>query len=43
MYFHFNRSLEEQVTNAVDNVYIKFGCEILEIIPGRVSTEVDAR
>ncbi|XP_060068344.1 transaldolase-like isoform X2 [Ylistrum balloti] len=36
-------SVEEQVTNAVDDVYVKFGCEILKIIPGRVSTEVDAR
>ncbi|OWF37549.1 probable transaldolase isoform X2 [Mizuhopecten yessoensis] len=36
-------SFDEQLTNAVDNVYVKFGCEILKIIPGRVSTEVDAR
>ncbi|XP_069134837.1 transaldolase-like isoform X1 [Argopecten irradians] len=36
-------SVEEQLTNAVDIVYVKFGCEILKIIPGRVSTEVDAR
>lgn len=27
----------------MDIVYVKFGCEILKIIPGRVSTEVDAR
>ncbi|XP_062581386.1 transaldolase-like [Saccostrea cucullata] len=36
-------SIEEQVTNAMDKVYVNFGCEILKIIPGRVSTEVDAR
>jgi len=27
----------------VDRVLVRFGCEILKIIPGRVSTEVDAR
>ena len=27
----------------VDAVRVRFGCEILKIIPGRVSTEVDAR
>jgi transaldolase len=27
----------------IDNLLIAFGCEILSIIPGRVSTEVDAR
>uniref|UniRef100_K1QVK0 transaldolase n=1 Tax=Magallana gigas TaxID=29159 RepID=K1QVK0_MAGGI len=36
-------SMEEQVTNAMDKIYVNFGCEILKIIPGRVSTEVDAR
>lgn len=35
--------MEEQVTNAMDKIYVNFGCEILKIIPGRVSTEVDAR
>lgn len=39
----FCRSIDEQVTNAMDKVYVNFGCEILKIIPGRVSTEVDAR
>lgn len=34
---------EEMLTNAMDKVCINFGCKILEIIPGRVSTEVDAR
>lgn len=27
----------------VDRVLVRFGCEILAVIPGRVSTEVDAR
>jgi transaldolase len=33
------RSLAEQM----DRLLVRFGCEILAIIPGRVSTEVDAR
>lgn len=35
--------LPEQVEAAMDKVFINFGAEILKIIPGRVSTEVDAR
>jgi transaldolase len=27
----------------VDQVLVRFGCEILKVVPGRVSTEVDAR
>ena len=27
----------------MDRLLVRFGCEILELIPGRVSTEVDAR
>lgn len=33
------RALDE----VVDRLLVRFGCEILSIIPGRVSTEVDAR
>ena len=33
----------EQVDDACDRLLIGFGSEILKIIPGRVSTEVDAR
>lgn len=33
------RSLDEQM----DRLIVRFGCEILSVIPGRVSTEVDAR
>jgi len=34
---------EDQVEIALDRLFILFGNEILKIIPGRVSTEVDAR
>jgi len=36
-------SIEEKVEWATDKLLINFGKEILKIIPGRVSTEVDAR
>ncbi len=32
-----------KVDSALDYLLVMFGCEILKIIPGRVSTEVDAR
>src|SRR5271155_4997840 len=32
-----------QVDACIDRLFIDFGKEILQIIPGRVSTEVDAR
>ncbi|ORY31991.1 hypothetical protein BCR39DRAFT_570364 [Naematelia encephala] len=35
--------LEEQAENALDRILVGFGAEILKIIPGRVSTEVDAK
>ncbi|KAM6513926.1 sedoheptulose-7-phosphate:D-glyceraldehyde-3- phosphate transaldolase [Fusarium falciforme] len=35
--------LVEQVDTALDRVLVEFGKEIMHIIPGRVSTEVDAR
>ncbi|AGX87233.1 transaldolase [Candidatus Symbiobacter mobilis] len=31
------------VDEIVDRLLVRFGCEILSIVPGRVSTEVDAR
>uniref|UniRef100_A0AAQ4NQA0 Transaldolase n=2 Tax=Gasterosteus aculeatus aculeatus TaxID=481459 RepID=A0AAQ4NQA0_GASAC len=34
---------EEQVANAMDKLFVSFGLEILKKVPGRVSTEVDAR
>ncbi|HEY5231926.1 MAG TPA: transaldolase [Verrucomicrobiae bacterium] len=33
---------EQLVHSVMDNVLILFGCEILKILPGRVSTETDA-
>src|SRR5436190_18207076 len=33
----------QHVAVALDNLAIAFGCEILKIVPNRVSTEVDAR
>ncbi|KAI0055432.1 transaldolase [Artomyces pyxidatus] len=36
-------TLDEQVDHALDRLLVEFGKEILAIIPGRVSTEVDAR
>lgn len=33
----------EFIDAVIDRLSVKFGCRILEIIPGRVSTEVDAR
>ncbi|OCF33198.1 transaldolase [Kwoniella heveanensis BCC8398] len=35
--------LEVQAENALDRLLVEFGSEILKIIPGRVSTEVDAK
>ncbi|KAN0061866.1 Transaldolase [Thecaphora frezii] len=34
---------QTQLQNATDRLLVEFGVEILKIIPGRVSTEVDAR
>jgi len=44
MYYDDNhRTIEEQTEEAMDNLVVLFGTEILSLIPGRVSTEVDAR
>ncbi len=32
-----------QIEDIIDNLLVAFGCDILEIVPGRVSTETDAR
>src|SRR5215831_8680053 len=32
-----------QIEDIIDHLLVKFGCEILQIVPGRVSTETDAR
>ncbi|MDN3506601.1 MAG: transaldolase [Simkaniaceae bacterium] len=36
-------SKEEKLERTLDKVFVNFGLEILKIVPGRVSTEVDAR
>ncbi|KAF7277774.1 transaldolase [Rhynchophorus ferrugineus] len=36
-------NLSEKLENAMDMLCVLFGVEILKIVPGRVSTEVDAR
>jgi transaldolase len=36
-------NVDEQVDATLDNLLVQFGKEILKIIPGKVSTEVDAR
>ncbi|KXS98816.1 hypothetical protein AC578_2059 [Pseudocercospora eumusae] len=36
-------SIEEKVDATLDNLLVQFGKEILKIVPGKVSTEVDAR
>uniref|UniRef100_A0A1I7ZHX4 Transaldolase n=1 Tax=Steinernema glaseri TaxID=37863 RepID=A0A1I7ZHX4_9BILA len=38
-----DKTREEQIALATDKLFVLFGKEILNIIPGRVSTEVDAR
>lgn len=35
-------SIDDQVDAALDHLLVQFGKKILEIIPGKVSTEVDA-
>lgn len=37
------RTVDEQLKFALEKVFVNFGIEILKIVPGRVSTEVDAR
>ena len=36
-------SFSDQVELAADKLFVNFGCEILKLVKGRVSTEVDAR
>jgi len=37
------KNIDEQVDATLDRLLVQFGSEILKIIPGKVSTEVDAR
>jgi transaldolase len=36
-------SSHDQIEDICDHLLVQFGCDILEIVPGRVSTETDAR
>ena len=38
-----NRFRDRPLDEIMDRLLVRFGCEILSIVPGRVSTEVDAR
>lgn len=37
------KDIDEQVDATLDRLLVEFGKEILNIVPGKVSTEVDAR
>ena len=39
---HGGSKVEDQVEATIDNLLVQFGSEILKIVPGKVSTEVDA-
>jgi len=38
-----SKDIDDQVDAALDRLLVEFGKEILKIVPGKVSTEVDAR
>ena len=40
---HLPADQETRTTEFMDRLLVNFGCEILRIVPGRVSSEVDAR
>jgi transaldolase len=37
------KDIDDKVDATLDNLLVQFGSKILEIVPGKVSTEVDAR
>lgn len=37
------KDLDDKINKSLDRLLVAFGNEILKIIPGKVSTEVDAR
>merc|ERR1712001_636661 len=39
----YDGTTEQKVEKTVDKMFVLFGVEILKVVPGRVSTEVDAR
>jgi len=40
---HGGSNIDQQTDATLDNLLVQFGVEILKIVPGKVSTEVDAR
>ncbi|QIW94753.1 hypothetical protein AMS68_000271 [Peltaster fructicola] len=40
---HGGKDIDSQTDATLDNLLVQFGSEILKIVPGKVSTEVDAR
>lgn len=40
---HGGSDIDDQVDATLDRLLVEFGKEILNIVPGKVSTEVDAR
>src|SRR5665811_1332264 len=41
--FAKHKPAKKRLSMAMDRLFVNFGLEILKIVPGRVSTEVDAR
>lgn len=41
--FYLQQTVEQQVDATLDRLLVEFGREILKIVPGKVSTEVDAK
>lgn len=37
------KNIDDQVDATLDRLLVEFGKQILQIVPGKVSTEVDAR
>ena len=42
-YLNQGKDIDTQVDATLDRLLVEFGKEILKIVPGKVSTEVDAR
>jgi transaldolase len=40
---HQGTDIDSQVDATLDRLLVEFGSEILKIVPGKVSTEVDAK
>jgi transaldolase len=40
---HGKKAHKNQLSHVIDKIFVNFGLELLKVVPGRVSTEVDAR